>query len=393
MASTYSPLLRLELIGTGEQAGTWGDTTNTNLGTLIEQAIAGTATFSVTSADVTLSDLDGVSDQARCAILNVTGVAGVTRNIVAPATSKLYLVRNGADAPVVIKTSTSTGYTIPAGVNTWVLFDGSDFVAAAPVTKDNGDVVVEKDLIFSSTTGAYILGDFSGSESDQRLIFQSDVPNENTGLRLLPNGTATNCNIGFGSDSTALTVSPLCSVGIAAASSTSFLSSYGAATGGASGFPLAFNCQTGFGHLERMRLTTDGELLIAGTTDQGAYNLQVNGTGVWAGGAYVNGSDAKLKENIADIGSCLDVVKAMRPITFQYKQTYSKDQSIQPGFIAQELQTAMEGKNYLNGVVQEGKKNLNVAYQNIIPILTKAIQEQQEQIEQLKAEIAAIKGA
>lgn len=66
---------------------------------------------------------------------------------------------------------------------------------------------------------------------------------------------------------------------------------------------------------------------------------------------------------------------------------------MQPGFIAQELQEVMVGKNYLNGVVQEGKKQLNVAYQNIIPILTKAIQEQQEQIEQLKSEVLALKGA
>jgi len=62
-------------------------------------------------------------------------------------------------------------------------------------------------------------------------------------------------------------------------------------------------------------------------------------------------------------------------------------------FYLYQLQTVMAGKNYLDGVVQQGKRQLNVAYQNIIPILTKAIQEQQEQIEQLKAEVAALKGA
>ena len=141
------------------------------------------------------------------------------------------------------------------------------------------------------------------------------------------------------------------------------------------------------------QINPTGEFLIAGSTDQGAYNLQVAGTGVWAAGAYVNGSDSRIKENVESLDSCLDVVKAMRPVTYQYKQNYSKDRSIQPGFIAQELQTAMAGKNYIDGVVQEGKKQLNVAYQNIIPILTKAIQEQQEQIEQLKSEVLALKGA
>lgn len=389
MASTYSPLLRLELIGTGEQAGTWGDTTNTNLGTLIEQAIAGTATFSVTSADVTLSDLDGASDQARCAVLNVTGAAGVTRNIVAPATSKLYLVRNGADADVVIKTSTSTGYTVPVGANSWVVFDGSDFIAAAPAIKDNGDVIIPKDIYFTGTNGSYIYGDFSGATTAQRLVFKTTETNDNTGLRVMPNGTATIANIGFASSSADLANTALCAVGIDG--TVSQVASYGIGTG--VGLPLVFGAQTGLGLFERMRITTDGEVMIAGTTDQGAYNLQVNGTGVWAGGAYVNGSDAKLKDNVEALDSCLDVVKAMRPVTYKYKASYSKDQNTQTGFIAQELQAAMAGKDYLNGIVQAGPRYLNVAYQNIIPLLTKAIQEQQEQIEQLKAEVAAIKGA
>lgn len=115
MASTFSPILRIELIGTGDQSGTWGTTTNVNLGTLIEQAIAGTATIDVTAGDVTLTNYNGTTDQARCAALRVTGLPGTSRNIVAPAVSKLYVVANGSDAAVVLKTSVSTGLTIPAG--------------------------------------------------------------------------------------------------------------------------------------------------------------------------------------------------------------------------------------------------------------------------------------
>jgi hypothetical protein len=136
--------------------------------------------------------------------------------------------------------------------------------------------------------------------------------------------------------------------------------------------------------------TLNNEFIVGGTTDQGAYNLQCNGTGVWGAGAYVNGSDARLKDNIQPLDSGLDVVNAMRPVTFQYKQNYSKDQSVQPGFIAQELQEAMAGKAYLDGVVQEGTNHLNVAYQNIIPILVKAIQEQQVMINELMAKVTAL---
>jgi hypothetical protein len=115
MASTYSPILRIELIGTGEQSGTWGNTTNVNLGTLIEQAIAGTTTVDVTAGNVTLTNFNGSSDQARCAAIRVIGIPGVSRNIVAPAVSKIYVIANGSDADVVLKTSISTGLTVPAG--------------------------------------------------------------------------------------------------------------------------------------------------------------------------------------------------------------------------------------------------------------------------------------
>jgi len=156
---------------------------------------------------------------------------------------------------------------------------------------------------------------------------------------------------------------------------------------GANG-PMVF----GTNNTERARITSGGEVYIAGTTDQGAYNLQVNGTGVWGAGAYVNGSDERLKDNIQTLNDGLAVVSQLRPVTFQYKPEHSKDQSVQPGFIAQELQQAMDGKAYLDGVVQSGPEYLNVAYQNLIPILTKAIQEQQALITSLTARVALLEG-
>jgi hypothetical protein len=143
---------------------------------------------------------------------------------------------------------------------------------------------------------------------------------------------------------------------------------------------------------ERARFTSGGEFYIAGTADQGAYNLQVNGTGVWGAGAYVNGSDARLKEEVQDLAPALNVVASLRPVTFRYKTNYSKDQSVQPGFIAQELQQAMDGQAYVDGVVHAGPHHLNVAYQSLIPVLTKAIQEQQAIITALTARVSALEG-
>lgn len=160
-------------------------------------------------------------------------------------------------------------------------------------------------------------------------------------------------------------------------------------SGGANG-DLTFGSDGSFAYIQSWAgkpLTINGqgnEVRIAGTTDQGAYNLQVNGTGVWGAGAYVNGSDRNLKEEIAPLADALDVVNALKPVTFRYKEDYSKDQSIQPGFIAQELQEVLANQVYLGGVVHAGPEHLNVAYQSLIPVLVKAIQELTARVAELE---------
>ena len=132
MPSTFSPNLRIELIGVGEQANTWGITTNNNLGTLIEQAICGLTNIDVTSGDVTLTALSGVTDESRNMILNVTGLPLAPRTIYAPAVSKLYVVVNGSNEDLTIDVvGGSAGYTVAAGFTAIVYTDGSDFYSAA----------------------------------------------------------------------------------------------------------------------------------------------------------------------------------------------------------------------------------------------------------------------
>lgn len=130
--------------------------------------------------------------------------------------------------------------------------------------------------------------------------------------------------------------------------------------------------------------TFDSEVRSGGATDQGAYNLQCNGTGVWGAGAYVNGSDARIKKNIAPVTSGLDVIKKLNPVTFNYLESWSTDRATQVGFIAQELKTALANEIYIDGVVQQGPEYMSVAYQSLIPILVKAIQELQAEVESLK---------
>lgn len=137
MTTAYTSLLGFALPVPGELDGTWGTTVNNSITQLAEDAIAATATQSVTSADWTLTTTgSGAANQARCAILVPTGSPGVTRNIVAPSSSKAYVVDNKSNAAVVVKGSATTGTTIAAGARALVAWTGTDFVTIATSTPD-----------------------------------------------------------------------------------------------------------------------------------------------------------------------------------------------------------------------------------------------------------------
>ena len=115
MASTYSPSLRIELIGAGEQAGTWNSTTNTNLGTLIESAIAGYVAVSVTSANQAFTASDGAADQARNAVIALSTTTGANFAVYAPPQEKTYIIYNTSAYTATIYNSTVLGNTTAAG--------------------------------------------------------------------------------------------------------------------------------------------------------------------------------------------------------------------------------------------------------------------------------------
>jgi hypothetical protein len=130
MASTYSSL-KFELIGTGEQSGTWGTTTNVNLGTAIEEAITGSAdvTFSSGTVTLTLTDTNG-AQAARNLRLNLIGTSGGAQNLIVPAIEKFYLINNGCADAITVKNSTGTGIAVPAGRSTLVYNNGTNVIDA-----------------------------------------------------------------------------------------------------------------------------------------------------------------------------------------------------------------------------------------------------------------------
>ena len=114
-------------MATGEKAGQWGAITNTNLATILEQAIAGTTNVSITGSggSITLTTVDGGTDQARQAILRVHGTYSGPVNIIAPPVSKIYLVTNESNQNIVIKTAVSTGCTVAAGEVNLVFYNAT----------------------------------------------------------------------------------------------------------------------------------------------------------------------------------------------------------------------------------------------------------------------------
>lgn len=137
MASTYSDL-KIELIGSGEQAGTWGATTNTNLGTAIGEAITGSADVAFSSSDVTITLTDtNASQAARNLRLNLTGTSGGARNLILGSgcqIEKLYIINNGLADAVTVKNTTGTGISVPAGKTKFVYNDGTNVVEAVNVS-------------------------------------------------------------------------------------------------------------------------------------------------------------------------------------------------------------------------------------------------------------------
>jgi hypothetical protein len=138
MASTYSQY-KIELVGTGEQAGTWGTTTNNNFGSAtpgtyqgFEQAIGGRADVTMSGTTTLSLTNSNAAQDARALYLNLSGTLSGAADLVVPALQKSYLVKNGTTGgfAVTIKVTGQTGVSIPNGKTVWVYNNGTDVVTA-----------------------------------------------------------------------------------------------------------------------------------------------------------------------------------------------------------------------------------------------------------------------
>ena len=186
MPSTYSTDLKIELIALGEQVGTWGTTTNTNLGTALEQAVVGRANVSFASdanKTLTISNTNAAQD-ARAFFLNVSSAVSLTatRDLIVPAIFKNYMVKNGTTGGQSIRVIVAgVGFTIPNGKTALVYNDGTDITCQFDYA---GDLTVATltslgDGTFSGTgqvkLPAGTTAQRSGSPVDGMLRYNSDL--------------------------------------------------------------------------------------------------------------------------------------------------------------------------------------------------------------------------
>jgi hypothetical protein len=131
MASTYSSDLKIELMATGENAGTWGTKTNNNLN-LVQQSVAGYQAIDVASSDVALAMTDGTISNARNATLKFTGTLAANRTVTIPnSIEKVYNIVDGtnhANYTLTIKTVSGSGVLLCEGNNYVVYSDGTNVV-------------------------------------------------------------------------------------------------------------------------------------------------------------------------------------------------------------------------------------------------------------------------
>jgi len=202
MASTYSGNLAIELIGTGDQAGTWGATTNTNLGTALEQAITSTASVTFVSGGNSAIALTQTNafQAARSYRLSLSGTSSGTQYLWIPAINKQYVVNNTLNNSIIVSNgsngaATGTTVTVPASTSMILYNDGTNITEPIRYITTLSAGNISANNISLTTT----LPVSSGGTGSANLTLGSVVVGNNTGtVTLVSPGTTGNVLVSNG---------------------------------------------------------------------------------------------------------------------------------------------------------------------------------------------------
>ena len=427
MASTYSAL-KIQLMATGENSGTWGNVTNVNLGTALEEAIVGSADVTFASANVTLTLTDTNATQtARNLRLNLTGTTGGARDLIVPAIEKLYIVNNGCADTVTIKVTGQTGIAVPTGKTLFVYNNGTDCVNA--ITHLTSLTLGSALPIASGGTGS-TTATFSGANItslNASSISSGTLDNARTSASS-SNGANTIVLRGASGQFSAGTITGTLS-GTATQVSNSVTFNNGGG-GGASGstfngsgaLTVSYNTVgapstggTGASGTWSINVTGSAGSATSATTASTANalntgnNYQVNSLGVGTAASGTGGeiratnnvtafySDKRLKDIAGPIDNALNKISKIRGVYYtqnKLAESYGyNNYEQQVGVIAQEIKEVLpeavkfapfdrevkDGKE----VSKSGEEYLTVQYEKLVPLLIEAIKELSVKVEKL----------
>jgi hypothetical protein len=431
MASTYSSL-KLQLMATGENLSTWGNVTNVNLGTALEEAVVGSADVTFASGTVTLTLTNtNASQTARNLRLNLTGTSGGAQNLIVPAIEKVYLVNNGCADAITVKNTTGTGIAVPAGKTMWVYNDGTNVVnavthltsltlgAALPVTSGgtgvttstgSGNVVLSTSpTLVTPILGTPTSGNLSNCTGISVTSVSGTLPiaNGGTGATSAANartaldvpstgGTGATGTWGINISGNAATATNVAYSGLTGAVPTWNQNTTGNA---ATATNVAYSGLTGA--VPTWNQNTTGNAATATTANalNTGNNYQVNSIGVGtaasgsAGEIRATGnvtayySDDRLKRRLGYIGGALDKVMSLRGFYYEANEIANQlgyESVREVGLSAQEVQAV------LPEIVKPAPidpQYLTLDYAKLVPLLVEAIKEQQILINNLSKKV------
>jgi hypothetical protein len=405
MASTYVNDLRLEEIGTGDQSGSWGTTTNTNLELIAEafsygsEAIANSSTHTITLAD-------GTSDEARSFYLKCTGGGQACTVTIAPNTlSKVWIIENATSYTLTFSQGTGANVAVLASQVKMIATDGAGggavvydlltdvnlagttvYSALNDGTTTLTSTVAELNILDGVTATAAELNILDGvTSTTAELNILDGVTSTTAELNILDGVTSTTAelNILDGVTSTAAELNILDGVTSTAAelnildgvtSTTAELNILDGVTSTAAELNLVDGITAG-------TVAASKAVIVDSNKDITGYR-NLTATATITGAEVTATSDVRLKSNIETINGALDKVKAMRGVYFD------KNDKRSVGVIAQEMQEVMPEVVVTDDTED---KHLSVAYGNLVGVLIEAVKELSEEVSELRNNVQTIR--
>jgi len=406
MASSYTANNGIEKIGTGEQAGTWGATTNTNFD-ILDRAINGVGAITLSGTTHTLTTTDGALSDGHFKVLVFGGTLSSTNTVtISPNDQdKLYFVFNNTSGSqsIIIKQGSGATVTVGNGKTAIVYADGAGSGAAVAQIETGSDEFTE-DVTMKTGDGALLTlqtSDTTVEDGDVLGALQFQAPNESSGTDAITvaasivaeaddtfaaDSNKTDMVFKLGSSEAAtekmrlthegdLTVSTSFTIGSAtiteaeleildgATVTTAELNILDGVTSTASELNLVDGITAG-------TVSASKAVIVDSNKDASGFR-NITATGTVQGAEVTATSDERLKSDIETIDNALDKVMNMRGVS------YTKQAEKGVGVIAQEIEKV------LPEVVSDGEYK-SVAYGNIVGVLIEAIKEQQKQIDELK---------